>query len=389
MTKLTSDSPSANAGPTPPALCAPNVQRKMQLRRKPRNRRPKYYWVDSRNLRREIAHFWRDAGVRVERTDPILIPSETLLMHYQRHDIRAAIASNGGRKEIAQTLNCAVRIMPGRWSDAMNESLPELLQLIDLDKTLSYEKPPFASFKPTRDGSLWMHQSNRRPKGYWSMQTIVQHLYEYTDQCRRDLGRPAVWMPRPSELAANGYGDLKQAMVRFGGSNRIERLAGMVTHRDWYYFEGQLELLLLLKGYIDEYGDRNYEKFPIVSAIQNHGYEKLYALIQYYGGRKFLAARLGMSYSTKESKHKTQDLHADMCWGPFDLDFGIRLLEYIRNDHMHRSPPMKNPALSMPSNGKLLSSGAEGELLDKSIQEFGGYENVARRLGLAFFESTS
>lgn len=59
----------------------------------------------------------------------------------------------------------------------MNESLPELLQLIDLDKTLSYEKPPFASFKPTRDGSLWMHQSNRRPKGYWSMQTIVQHLW--------------------------------------------------------------------------------------------------------------------------------------------------------------------------------------------------------------------
>jgi hypothetical protein len=50
---------------------------------------------------------------------------------------------------------------------------------------------------------------------------------------------------------------------------------------------------------------------------------------------------------------------------------------------------MKNPALSMPSKGKLLSSGAEGELLDKSIQEFGGYENVARRLGLAFFESTS
>jgi hypothetical protein len=102
-------------------------------------------------------------------------------------------------------------------------------------------------------------------------------------------------MPRPSELASLGRDDLRQAFVRFGGAQKICRMAGMVSFREWHYFEGQLKLLSELKRYLDEFADSDYTAFPSVSDIQRNGYEQLHTLIQYYGGRKFLAARLSMA----------------------------------------------------------------------------------------------
>lgn len=146
-----------------------------------------------------------------------------------------------------------------------------------------------------------------------------------------------------------------------------------------YFFEGQLELLTLLKDYIDKYEGGDYSAFPIVTDIRRNGYEQLHSLIQYYGGRKYLAYRLGMSAG---SVLPTDDF-CGVSFGPFDLSFAIELLTFVRQDHYRRSPPLNTPLLVMPSRGKLLEANRAD--LDESIQRYGGYENVARRLGLAFF----
>ena len=71
-------------------------------------------------------------------------------------------------------------------------------------------------------------------------------------------------------------------------------------------------------------------------------------------------------------------------YGKFDLEFAIELLEIVRNDHLKRSAPLQNTVLGMPSRSKLLLA-AGGQVLDEKICEYGGYENVARRLGLVLF----
>lgn len=180
-------------------------------------------------------------------------------------------------------------------------------------------------------------------------------------------------------MAASGRDDLRQAMQRFGGTKNICRLAGMVPFREWYFFEGQLELLVLLKEYMDEYEDSDYTTFPNVSDIRRNGYEQLHSLIQYYGGRKYLAHRLGLMNSKSVL---LSDDFMGVDWGPFDLAFAIALLNFVRQDHLRRQPPLKNPLLVMPSRQRLL---AKEPWLHECVERYGGYENVARRLGLAFF----
>ena len=214
--------------------------------------------------------------------------------------------------------------------------------------------------------------------------------YEYVDWYKEQHGRPSVWMPRASEFAANGRDDLRQAFNRFGGMAYVCRTAGMVPYREWYYFEGQLELLMELKAYLDKHCNADYRSFPTATDIQRNGYDQLYALIQYFGGRKFLGARLGMTMQTNRggSGHDSDDQSKStlLRFGAFDLAFAVRLLQFVRQDHLKRRPPLQYPVLAMPSRAKLLAiGGEEGAWLDAKIGEFGGYENVGRRLGLALF----
>eukprot|EP00977_Amphora_coffeiformis_P009896 scaffold2290_cov170-Amphora_coffeaeformis.AAC.16 len=354
------------------------VSRKRQQRRKPRNRRPRYYWTNPKNIRREIEQFWSDCGLdstSSTKNNPLMIPNESLLHHYGRHDLRAALQSAGGREVVAEQLGGDVQIMPGRWSEAVQEH--QIQALLEIDNSLSPDLSPTATASSTED--KWSHQSDRKPKGYWNLTVVIAELYEYVDGVREEHGRPAVWMPRPNEMTASGRDDLRQAMQRFGGTKNICRLAGMVPFREWYFFEGQLELLMLLKEYIDEHEQGDYTSFPNVSDIRRNGYEKLHSLIQYYGGRKYLAFRLGM----RSGSLLPADDFVGVNWGCFDLVFAIALLNFVRQDHMRRNPPMKAPLLIMPRREKLL---AEESWLHDRVEEYGGYENVARRLGLAFFD---
>lgn len=143
-------------------------------------------------------------------------------------------------------------------------------------------------------------------------------------------------------------------------------------------------MLFELKRYLDEFYNSDYSTFPTVLEMQRHGYDELHTLIQYYGGRKFVASRLSMEF-TRKSSSRGSDFFGDMQWGAFDLEFGIELLHFIREDQLKLMPPMAKPVIAMPSQNKLLST-TDGRQLAESINKYGGYENVARRLGLAFFD---
>ena len=420
-----------------------------QKRRRPvRPRRPKYYWLDPQHLLHEFRAFWTELGVTANNNNNKaqwipLIPNETLLRYYGRHDLRGALVSNGGRQQVSDMMGGAP-IMEGRWIIAVKANHFELQQLLQKDSTLSPQRPPdiassSANNKKQKQQTTrqttkrkqsknsgasssfevdvrWKHQSGRKHKGYWSLQKVIQELYEHVDWIRWQYNRPSVWMPRPSDLGLHGRADLQQAIVRYGGAKAIARRAGMVPFREWNYFEGQLDLLVELHAYCTKYqqnsnGEVDLETFPCATEIRERGYTRLYSLIQYYGGSKFVALRLGM---TRPSL--TSATFGDMSWGPFDLKFAIELCTLVRNDQLQQRPPLSNPVIPMPTQKKLLLFDQLAELqkqqqqqqeqdipssskppltparvsglwLDAKIQEFGGYENVARRLGLALPQS--
>jgi hypothetical protein len=153
-------------------------QRQRQIRRKSIDRRPRHYWLDHSNLQKEIHQFWSNIGINTNSSSPT-IPNESLLMYYERHDLRAAIVKNGGRESVSALLNGAP-IMPGRWKKAVS-SMVELQQLVQRDGKLSPERPPKinSTLQPTKsvDRKLWSHQNGRKKKGHWSLQTVIQELY--------------------------------------------------------------------------------------------------------------------------------------------------------------------------------------------------------------------
>jgi len=184
------------------------TKRPRQSRSQPSQRRPRYYWFDPDNLREGLYDFWsKDCGVTgVDRTRPPTIPNEVLLYHYQRHDLRAAIARNGGRARVARLLGGAP-IMPGRWRDAVRSRAPELQQLLrrmaqqqeavvvedgddnnsnnnnNTTAAFSLQRPPrvvtsnAVVARERNNEKPWSHQATRKPKGYWSsLQIVVREL---------------------------------------------------------------------------------------------------------------------------------------------------------------------------------------------------------------------
>ena len=208
--------------------------------------------------------------------------------------------------------------------------------------------------------------------------------YKYLENRQKARGLPAVWMPKGNELVYAGRNDLQQAIGRFGGSAAICERAGLIPSREWHYMEGLLELMLELKTYCDEYFDGDYSMFPTVYKLDEHGYERLKSLIGYFGGQKFVSQRLGMIHVSC-AQGARRNAKEQLSWGEFDIKFGIDLLEFVRAECMKKTPPLRYPVLAMPTFGDLLKSEDSDALkLEAKISEYGGYENVARRMGLDY-----
>jgi len=153
-------------------------------------RKPRGYWLDLSNVESELRLFWSDINVNINVSEPPPIPNEALLIHFDRHDLRHGIYSQGGKKIVAQILGGS-RIMPGKWKDAVRTS-PELIQLLDESNPkkegLSKNIPPMPSqikkkIEKTKKENFhlyyknrWSHRSGRKPKGHWSEEQVLSEL---------------------------------------------------------------------------------------------------------------------------------------------------------------------------------------------------------------------
>jgi hypothetical protein len=179
--------------------------RQIQLRRKPMNRRPKYYWSNVTNLEMELRHFWKSVQVTIRNNEPVPIPNEALLNYCQRFDIKAAIVTHGGREDLSFLLGGS-RIMAGKWNKAVATS-PELQQLLRQNSGLSPDLPPSSpqqktkkepktttkdqkpsSYTPTyatddnynvRKSERWSHKTGRKESGYWNNTLVIEELYVF------------------------------------------------------------------------------------------------------------------------------------------------------------------------------------------------------------------
>lgn len=147
------------------------------------------------------------------------------------------------------------------------------------------------------------------------------------------------------------------------------------------FYHAGLKLFVELKQYLEIHHSSSEDDFPDPVDVLNNGHTNLHQLIRIHGGKVLLAQKLSM----KLDRHDANE--ADLNWGPFTLDFAIRLLHFIRSEFMKMSPPLAYPMISMPLEQDLLRSG-QNELASLVVK-YGGYENVARRLGLAYFDGKS
>ena len=370
-----------------------------QVRRKfSRPRRPSAYWQEIENIDSELRSFWESIGIDVNDESPLAIPNEALLNHFDRHDLRYAIANFGGREYVAQRLGGA-ELISGKWNEACRHPYIEALLSPDntAGKGLSKSVPPIAPHVKRalariaeqngknsdlhqlryRQGERWAHQVTRKPRGYWSEEKVLEELYEYLKMRKAATHRPSVWMPKGSEISNEGRDDLRQAMIRYGGLDHFTKIAKLIPYNEWRYFESHLELFVELEKYLLEYENGNEDFFPKLSDIEGNGYDRLYFLIMEYGGRKLIATKLDMNYQSQTKNQVMQGLSL----GRFSLSFAIRLMCYIRNSLL-KTDTLKVPKIRMPTTQELIKDGEEK--LAKEVIKYGGHESIARRLNLSF-----
>ncbi|KAL7457530.1 hypothetical protein ACHAWC_009103 [Mediolabrus comicus] len=362
-----------------------------------RPRKPRFYWHDEENMRLELKSFWEDdLNVTISEYYPNElppIPSEFLLNYFNRNDLRWGIAQIGGRETLSHVLGGAF-IIPGKWKEAKKLGIIQrVMHLIDDDTNMSSTKKS----KVTTKSNSQINTINREPlismiqhteatklsKAFWSKEKAIRELYCYLDNYKKYKHRPSVFMPQLSELKHEGYQKLFNACSRFkklpqgdAFGHSIQYSAGLVPYKEWRFFESQLQLFVELQHYLNLHHEGKEDTFPDPDLVKKRGHVQLSHLIRTHGGKLLLAQKLDMELAAS-----TMSIQS---WGPFSLDFAIQLLQFIREQYMTINPPLTFPIISMPSEQDLIRFGYDD--LTHQISRFGGYENVARRLGLAYFD---
>mmetsp|Transcript_48979 Transcript_48979/g.147529 ORF Transcript_48979/g.147529 Transcript_48979/m.147529 type:complete len:224 (-) Transcript_48979:941-1612(-) len=149
-----------------------------QHRRAAVKKRSRNYWRVKKHMETEFRDFWLHRNVTIPENEPPPIPNESLLNYFERHDLRWAIVSQGGRESVSYRLNGA-KILPGKWSEAIS-SFPELMeQLLSSSDgaagcCLSKSDPPTSTKSKAK--RKWAHNEKRKPKGYWDTFRVVEEL---------------------------------------------------------------------------------------------------------------------------------------------------------------------------------------------------------------------
>jgi hypothetical protein len=150
--------------------------------------------LNATHIEQELRELWASVNVTIDATQPPPIPNESLLNYWQRHDLRAAVVTHGGRALLSESLGGA-ELLPGKWSEVVQTCY--LQELLVQDPNLCADLPPLSpqqqqtlkrgGKKQTKDSSVkedqrrreerWKYKGVRKEKGYWSDRLVIQELY--------------------------------------------------------------------------------------------------------------------------------------------------------------------------------------------------------------------
>lgn len=185
--------------------------KKVVRKEKSIKRHPSGYWADKSNVLSELNGFWSDVNVPSQNRSLALppIPSEALLNHFERHDIRWAIVFHGGREALSVRLG-GLPIIPGQWKEAVKTD--EVKQLLDPNNIASIglsvdyspasrqrEKTQQPSRKKQKQlhsvnqqlnvakmnnsdksrgyhSNRWSHRKGRKQWGYWTEENLLNEM---------------------------------------------------------------------------------------------------------------------------------------------------------------------------------------------------------------------
>lgn len=383
-------------------------------------RKPWGYWKDISQIKVSVEEFWTRLNVTSS-----AIPNEMLLRLYDAHGLRHAIYKQGGRETLAYLLE--TDYIPGDFRVAMK--FPEVQALVEAgvvvppaspeNKVLldSPSLPPSAQAHPLqerrlvigpRGGAVILNERLKnvrfppsygkpdgqgRPGGWkyqnrtvWSIDKLAEECYTLAEEHSASLHVPLLFFPKLSDLVGWGRANMINTIRRYGGYEAVISSLGFIPFSQWNYFCRFYLLMKDLKTYLDE-EEGGSRQMPTLRDVKRAGYHRLYSEVARNGGRKLVAARLGLPLkagSGEKGKFATM-----ISYGAFDFDFGVALLEYIMNKCWAQHPreraarrEKERVNLFLPTAEELV--GDERQDLLEKIVRYGGFENVARRLQLGF-----
>jgi len=381
------------------------------------DRKPWGYWKDISQIKISVEEFWE--GLNVSSS---AIPNEMLLRLYDAHGLRHAIYKQGGRETLAYLLG--TDYIPGDFRQAM--SFPEVQSLVAAGVIVPHADPQSQALlspppslpaskklerrlvigprggavilnerlKTTRfPPSYGKHDKDGVPGGWkyqnrtvWSMEKLADECYLLAEEHSEALHLPLLFFPKISDLVGWGRANMINTIRRYGGYESVVSSLGFIPFSQWNYFCRFYLLMKDLKTYLDE-EEEGRREMPTLRDVKRAGYHRLYSEVARNGGRKLVAARLGLPL--KAGSGERGKFASMISYGTFDFDFGVALLEYIMNKCWAQHPKERagrrereKVNLFLPTAEELVGDERK-DLLEKIIR-YGGFENVARRLQLGF-----
>ncbi|KAG5178113.1 hypothetical protein JKP88DRAFT_350472 [Tribonema minus] len=401
------------------------------------------YWLDSNNVRKELDRFWQSKGV-----ESSCVPSYLLLQYFEEGGLAWGISQWGGGQRVGQRLGVPVmpsRWAQAVNTTEVQALMANGHLSADSATTGPYGgaaglvKHGTARFKSVRLQLLARDVRQRfvkpgsvlegrpkvgyKPRNYWrDFTNLERQIFDFLRVYQPAIGQPMVWLPRRVEFERAGRADIAQAITRLGGPDMVAGRHALVPHSQWAYFDKHLSVLKDLQSYIEQFGVSGY--MPPLKELDANGFSRLRDGIAWAGGAKLLAAKLDMQLTPRnhrptEPPPKVKGLTAmvatdpeamaaaaaaaadsgqlwgGVVWGDFDLDFAVDLMEYVKSQSYRRELGEASPAvrrgeafpwwdseITMPFRTDLLAD-RQTKLVLK-IEEYGGFENVARRLQLVY-----
>uniref|UniRef100_A0A7S4KYW5 Uncharacterized protein n=1 Tax=Guillardia theta TaxID=55529 RepID=A0A7S4KYW5_GUITH len=329
--------PACNLLPTRPSLgtLTMRVQRKVQVEGQTsggaesgskRLRRPSNWWQDINQVKEELVAFCEAHNLPVE-----VLPSEREFRSYPggMHVIHA-IRKHGGFVKFGE--------------------------LVEIPARRPRESPPRTQRRKT---------TGRDEYGRFSEELVFQeHLLNYSKTIE-------TWnwkvLPSNADLKENGRKDLINAIYRYGGRKHIAKKFGLLLTTEFNYLVEFYHLLKELRSYQEE--KQQLGKMPSFKQLIANGRQDLARMICKHGGQNVLAARLDLQLDRPRKPY--------LVWGQFSIDFAIDLIEIAGQ---HSQDIGRTERILMP-NATTLQSIHRADLIEK-IEMYGGFVDVARRIGL-------